>query len=146
MLTRDYDGCTNLLVATDLWQGRLATAAVCCVFDGVSGEWHALVDTAACWSIMPGDLARQLSIDIAGRCDTPLETRFGRLDGSLVRHPVHLRAREGEPLSLEPTWWVSDEWPCGPVIGWYGFLESIRFGFDPGTQASDEPEFLYTSP
>lgn len=146
MLTRDYDGCTNLLVATSVWQGGFATAAICCVFDGLDGEWHALVDTAAHWSIMPPDVARQLNINTAGKPDAPLDTRFGRLYGVLVRHSVHLRPREGGPLNLEPTWWISDDWRCGPVIGWHCFLESIRFGCDPGAQGEDEPEFLYTSP
>jgi len=146
MLSRSYDGCTDLWVGRDVGHGRPVPMAVRCIFEGLPGEYYAFVDTGADFSIMPLGMAEALGIPSAGNAEDTYNTRCGVLKGSHVRHQVCLQAREGESLELDAEWFVSRDWPYQAVIGWYGFLESIRFGCDPGVQPEDEPEFLYALP
>ncbi len=92
---------------------------------------HCLVDTAADWCVFPPELARELGYIPDPEGFTRLSTRFGSFDGSLERTPVQFPAEEGEPLVVEATWFVSNDWPGPPVLGWKGCLGRFRFAFNP---------------
>lgn len=60
-----------------------------------------------------------------------LSTRFGPMDGFLIRAPLTLIAEEGEDLHTEATFFVSAEWPERlSFLGYSGLLDSLRFAFD----------------
>ena len=57
------------------------------------------------------------------------------LAGSLERIPLTLTASDGDSLTIDATWFVSEEWPGPTVIGWRGALERIRFAIDPSEES-----------
>lgn len=97
-------------------------------------EVLAQLDTGAAWSVLAPDLARDLGLSAGdpARMRTPL----GVMDGFLVRVPFTLWADEGEDLSIDGTFFVSERWPLGmSFLGYSGLLDSLRFAVDP--QAND---------
>ena len=63
---------------------------------------------------------------------TRLSSRFGTLEGYLVRLPITFLADEGESLATEGTFFVSTDWPLSvSFLGYSGLLDSIRFALDP---------------
>jgi hypothetical protein len=64
-----------------------------------------------------------------------LHTRFGVIEGQLVRTELGFHADEGAIVDVEATWFISDDWLGPPVIGWKGCLERIRFALDPGDES-----------
>jgi hypothetical protein len=126
---RPYD--TDQEVAT----GRLLVA-VLCLLEEIPDPIHALLDTASEWCVLPPFLAAQMGLDLgSAEGVTVLSTRFGTLSGQLARVSVTFDATEGEPLTLQATCFVSEEWPGPMVIGWRGCLERMRFGFDTTAEA-----------
>jgi len=96
---------------------------------------YGLLDTAAQWCVMSLDLAEDLGCP--PRADDPsamLHTRFGRMLGQIARVPLVLPVVDGEALTVEATFWISDQWSGPTVIGWKGCLERIRFAIDPQTE------------
>ncbi|HEY3569200.1 MAG TPA: hypothetical protein VGP73_14815 [Thermoanaerobaculia bacterium] len=61
-----------------------------------------------------------------------MSTRLGSFRGDLYRGPLFFEAREGEPLDVEATVFVSSDWPPGMnFLGYEGLLQRIRFAVDP---------------
>jgi hypothetical protein len=146
MLARAYEGSTELFVGSHVWHDSLQVPmAVRCVFEGAGDEWYGFVDTGSEFCIMPYALARSLGVDTEGGPDVPLSTRHGVMHGVVQELTVRLEAREGEALEVDAKWWISAQWEYGPVIGWHGFLESIRFACNPGLAPGDSSEFLYAT-
>ncbi len=102
-------------------------AAVLCSFEELEGEFPALLDTASAWSILDADLVTDLGYDTQGAQGDPatIHSRFGRIDGMLVRIPTIIWADEGEPLNVEVTWFASRDWPGPTVFGWQGGLDRL---------------------
>jgi hypothetical protein len=96
----------------------------------------ALIDTASQWCVLPAKIAADLGYEAEiEESVTWLHTRFGAISGSLVRIPLLFRAEEGGDLTVEATWFISEDWPGPPVLGWKGCLERICFALDPGEES-----------
>lgn len=116
---------------------RLLVAVECVVGD-LPAETFGLLDTAAEWCVLPTGLAAALEIRNPGDCEVRLDSRVGLLRGHLERIPVRFPAAEGEPLTIEATWFISPEWTGPLVLGWKGCLERFRFAVLP-----DEERFYF---
>lgn len=91
----------------------------------------ALLDTAAEWCVLSADIATAFESGEDFDRSSRLETRLGTFYGRLERIPVRFPNREGEPLTIEATWFVCPDWPGPLVLGWKGCLERFRFALDP---------------
>jgi hypothetical protein len=92
----------------------------------------AQLDTGAAWSILTPKLARMLGVTGWGAERIILSTRFGTLEGHLVRIPITIVAAEGESLDTDGMFFVSPDWPIDQTfLGYSGLLDSIRFALDP---------------
>jgi hypothetical protein len=139
-LSQDYQGRSTYLA--DALQGahRLFITVACRV-GSLPGRTYALLDTAGEWCVLTPAQATELGLEPGA--DLPpavLSTRFGAIRGRIERLPVTLLAQEGEDLTLDATWFVSEDWPGPPVIGWKGCLERLRFALDP-----DDESFYFGS-
>lgn len=123
------EGSHRLLVAVPCTIGELADAIL------------ALLDTGSQWCVLPFSIAAALGHDPADSDEVRLHTRYGTLLGRLDRLRVRFRADEGEPLELEATWFITQDWPGPAVIGWKGCLERFRFALDP-----EEDTFYFGAP
>src|SRR4051794_38505155 len=95
--------------------------AILCFVEQMAEPVHALVDTASEWCILPRLVADQLALDLLVGSDViSFSTRFGTIHGEMARVSVTFEAIEGEPLTLQTTCFISDEWPGPMVIGWRG--------------------------
>jgi hypothetical protein len=118
----DYSGSDRLLVA------------VTCRIEVVT--LRALLDTASEWCVLPWETAQTLGYSYhSAEHAVQLSTRLGAIDGWLERIPLVLSAEEGRTLDVEATWFISEDWPGPPVLGWKGCLERIRFGLDPSEES-----------
>ena len=127
---QDYQGWEPYRSDFRLGPYRLLVAVSCYVGDP-SLRSDALLDTAAEWCVLPAKMMSPLGFEAIADPTTRLETRFGVFSGSLERAPVRFPAAEGEPLTIDATWFVSAEWLGPLVLGWRGCLERFRFAFDP---------------
>lgn len=141
-IVRQYDGWADLLVSEPLTRHIVAGAAIQLKLDGLAGEYPAMLDTGAHWSILPYEIAQELHISVEGKRRISLTTFRGEVEGVLEKHSVFLGAREGSSISFDATWFVSEEWPQPMLVGWHGFLEVLAFGCDPGTQPGREKFFF----
>jgi hypothetical protein len=64
-----------------------------------------------------------------------MSTRLGTFEGWLERIELQFPAVLGEPLSLDATWFVCEDWPGPMVFGWKGCLERLRSALDPSEDA-----------
>jgi hypothetical protein len=104
--------------------------AVECQIDGY--RFHALLDTAADWRVLSLEIAELLGCELEPDPDAPAySTRYGRLQGRVLRLPVVLVAQAGSLLEIDATWFISADWPGPVVLGWKGCLERLRFALDP---------------
>lgn len=104
-------------------------------FHGLAPEMVRLaeLDTGASWSVLDPETAEMMGALDAGLGErASLSTRFGHIEGELVRVPLTLLADEGEPLDIETTFFVSAQWPRGQIfLGYTSFVDSIRLALDP---------------
>ncbi len=106
------------------------------VIDG-SLEFLAMVDTAAPWCIWKSALALQAKESLERtESGVTLSTRVGTLAGDLYRGTIVVLAEEGQDLEIEATVFVPyvpyEEWHGPNIVGYPGFLQRLRFAFDPG--------------
>lgn len=97
---------------------------------------NAVVDTGAPYVICEPGIARQIGFNRASALGRDrLLIRGMRLDGSITRFNMTLRATSGTDLDVDATVFVPDVeelWGNLPsFIGLMGFLERIRFAVDP---------------
>jgi len=103
--------------------------------DGI--QTLAVVDTAAPYLICSLWLASQLDFSRMDRIRSQhIDTRFGRLRGSLYRLSIKLLASEGSGIEIQATAVVPDadeqNWRDAPTfLGFQGCLERLRFAVDP---------------
>lgn len=115
--------------------GYNLTIAARCRFGDVPFVDMALIDTGAQWSVVGGELAEQArSEGIDEEIEVVLSSRLGRIHGRLHRWTITVIADEGEDVAVPSTVLVASQWSGPPVLGYRGFLERIRIGFDPGTE------------
>lgn len=92
----------------------------------------AQLDTGAAWSVLDLETFQSLGSSLDWLRKARLSTRFGSLDGHLVRAPLTFPAEEGEDLQVSGTFFVSEDWPISlSFLGYSGLLDSIRFACDP---------------
>ncbi|HEX3551794.1 MAG TPA: hypothetical protein VIA62_01020 [Thermoanaerobaculia bacterium] len=92
----------------------------------------AQLDTGAAWSVLDPIIARSLGLLQAGGLVTRLETRFGTMEGRLIRIPIRFVAEEGTSLNTTGTFFISPDWPSGRTfLGYSGLLDGMRFALDP---------------
>ncbi|MGE0083809.1 MAG: hypothetical protein AB7S75_05250 [Desulfococcaceae bacterium] len=133
-------GCASFLVGhkDGLW--RLSVAVECRI-GNLEQTYLTLLDTGAEWSVIGGDTMQLLEEKfLTSGQPFPMSTRLGKIDGSLYRIPICLLAEHGRgnDLTVDSTVFVSDEWKGPVVLGYRGFLERIRFAFDPGVQPGEQ--------
>lgn len=93
---------------------------------------YAQVDTGAAWSVLDPRTAESLGLLEADGLPAKLNTRFGRMEGRLVRIPLRFPAEDGEFYDTDGTFFISPDWPPGQTfLGYSGLLDSIRFALDP---------------
>ena len=132
-LIQTYAGRAHYQADRELEQHRLFVEVACWVG---RQKVDALVDTASEWCVLPAGIAAQLGYEVhADEMDARLHTRYGTMVGQLVRIPVGFQADEGVIVEIEATWFISEDWPGPPVLGWKGCLERIRFALDPGEES-----------
>jgi len=98
-------------------------------------EFHAIIDTAAPWSILQFDLACRLGLPTGGGEAKTLRSWRGTYDGVLERIQIEITANEGNSLITESTFFVAEGWTGANhpnFLGWNGILERLRFAVDPG--------------
>lgn len=91
-----------------------------------------MVDTGAPWCILEPKLADAVQNqfeELPGQI--VLSSRLGRYSGHLHLGSVKLTADQGEDLNVDTTIFISPDWPGGNFVGYLGFLDRIRFAFDP---------------
>jgi len=114
--------------------------AVECRIGNLEQTYLALLDTGAEWSVIGGDTMQLPEEEFLTQGQPfPMSTRLGKIDGSLYRIPICLAEHgRGKDLTVDSTVFVSDEWKRPVVLGYRGFLERIRFAFDPGVQPGEQ--------
>jgi hypothetical protein len=138
-LTLTFAGKATFFAWHDHPAGKLPVAVRCRFGD--LPPMHALLDTAAQWSVIPADLARQLGCSTEPDPDAPRYwTRRALLEGRLEQVQVSFPAEVGQAATVvEATFYVSDQWDGPPVIGWGLCLELLPFALDP----RQHEEFFY---
>jgi hypothetical protein len=124
--------------------GRVLIVAARCRLGRLEVDDLALIDTAAHWSVIGGELA-ELVLDHAHAPDDDvisMSTRLGRITGRLHRLEITLVADDGQDLLVSGTVLIAPEWLGPPVLGYRGFLERIRIAFDPGVTDGDQRLFF----
>jgi len=95
-------------------------------------EFLAMVDTAAPWCILEPGLGLAAEQQLESLPDiAAIGTRLGRFTGRLYRGSATVLAEEGEALTVDTTFFLSQDWTGGNFVGYQGFLERFRFGVDP---------------
>jgi hypothetical protein len=103
-----------------------------CRFGDSQEEQIALLDTGAAWSFCREEIAHELGISSTDSImPLKMSTRFGHIDGYLIKLNVTFVSIYGHDLCLEPTFFISSEWNGPNVLGWKTCIESIRLAIDP---------------
>ena len=98
-------------------------------------EFHAIIDTAAPFSILQFSLACLLGWPTGDGEAKTLHSWRGDYDGALERIQIEIPADEGNSLITESTFFVAKDWTGANhpnFLGWNGILERLRFAIDPG--------------
>lgn len=113
--------------------------AIRCRFPVLENVELALLDTAATWSLIGGEVAELLKPHAEDtKCPITLDTRFGDMVGNLHLLDVELVADEGESLLVRAPVLLAPEWTGPFVVGYHGLLEHVRLGLDPGVGGDDQ--------
>jgi hypothetical protein len=110
----------------------LLTLAIACRVEDMSSPARAFVDSGAEWSILPGDIAREVGLDVAGPGlgRTRMFTRMGVFEGHFERARLIISADDGPDLDIYITWLIAPDWYRPIVIGWTAGLDRFRWGID----------------
>lgn len=104
----------------------------------------AMLDTAAEWSMVGGELAEELWSQLGEGEYFEMHARGHLRTGELRKCNVTLRADNGDDLTFEGTIFVSMDWTGPIVLGYHGLFENIRFALDPGLN-SEQQRFYFGS-
>ena len=97
-------------------------------------EVLARLDPAAPWVVLNSELNRQIGLHADATRIVAMQTALGLKRGSLERFPVTLLAEQGDPLEIDATLFVCDDWEGSNFLGYNGFVDRIRFAVDPKTE------------
>jgi len=114
-----------------------------CQIENLRGQDVGFLDTGAELPLIGGELARWLGNYPIEKEDVKIVTRFGELSGNVVRMTITLVADHGENLPIESSVLLAEEWDGPIVLGYDGFLNRLRFAFDPGLYAPGERIFYF---
>ncbi|MFY9819950.1 MAG: hypothetical protein WAM82_01110 [Thermoanaerobaculia bacterium] len=93
---------------------------------------YAQVDTGAAWSVLDPVVAESLGLLYLDGQKITLNSRFGRIEGTLVQLLVTFLADDGIALDKYATFFISPDWPPGRTfLGYSGLLDGMRFAIDP---------------
>jgi len=131
-------GCSSFFMSHKAGFSRLPVAVKCRIGNSESTEL-ALLDTGAEWSVIGGKVLEftDNQFDLSDE-SFYMSTRLGRISGSLYRINISLLAETGYDIAVESTVFISQEWDGPIVLGYRGFLERIRFAFDPGNVPEEQ--------
>jgi predicted aspartyl protease len=90
-----------------------------------------LVDTGATWSILVPDAASVLGVSRSEGMETTVQTADGPCRGVVAKVDLEIPAQDGEALRVQCSVFLTADWRRGPVIGYRGFLDHIRFAVEP---------------
>ncbi len=100
---------------------------------GKDRSFVALLDTGGHYCILQPDVAASIQDQMVDRlAPAVLRTAHGTVSGELFLHRLTLLAQQGQPLDLDATVFVSDDWPGPNILGYTGALDRLRFAIDPG--------------
>lgn len=136
-MTEDYEGRSTFSCATT-GRDRLGTVYIPFRLGDSPISLEGLLDTGSTWSVIGRSTAESLCGDLDLEPQTlVLKSWSGDVQGHLGRLAVCFVAEEGDDLYVDATWLVvsEDEWRRGPVLGWRGLLERVRFGVSPSSDA-----------
>ena len=103
-----------------------------CIDGRIDSSLYAQIDTGAAWSVLDPTVARTFGLLEQEGEPILLHTRFGLIEGNLVRLPITFLSDQGDPLDTFGTFFISPDWPPGRTfLGYSGLLDSIRFALDP---------------
>jgi hypothetical protein len=103
-------------------------------------DLRGFVDTGAHLPVIPGDIAREVGLDMKGPGLglATIHTRLGTFSGHMDRARLVLPADQGEPLAVDATWLICPGWYGPLVLGWTGCLDRFQHGIQP-----DEGQFYF---
>lgn len=107
-----------------------------------------LLDTAAHYSLVGGELADALEPDLfaTGEPDVDYDTRFGPLRCAVKSLRLVIDADDGEDLELDGiTVLTCKEWGGPFVLGMRGALEHIRFAVEPSAATGGESRIYFAA-
>ncbi len=136
-------GAAQYLVEREINEQLLVVAARCRLGQ-LEVEELALLDTAAQWSVIGGEVAELVLADAhdLGVASITMSTRLGRIEGRLHRLPVTLVAEDGNDLQISATVLIAPAWEGPIVLGYRGLLERVRVALDPGVADDDQWMFF----
>lgn len=102
-----------------------------CIDGRIDSALYAQIDTGASWSVLDPRVAKTFGLLKQEGEPTLLHSRFGLIEGNLVRLPITFLSDQGDPLDTYGTFFVSPDWPGHTFLGYSGLLDSIRFALDP---------------
>ncbi len=131
-------GCSSFFTNHKSGFSKIPLAVKCRIGDLETTEL-ALLDTGAEWSVIGSELSELLEKQLVFPEESfYMSTRLGKIFGSLYRINISLLAEFGYDIIVESSVFVSQEWKGPVVLGYRGFLERIRFAFDPGIVAGEQ--------
>ena len=131
-MTQTFTGCAPFYPDFETDAGHVLLVAVSCRIGPEQVEVDALLDCAAEWSVLNRGIAESLGLfEYAGELELTLSTRHGPVDGTLVPSALTYVAAEGDDVTIDARWFVSEHWYGPTVIGWRGCLNLIRFALNP---------------
>ena len=124
--------------------GRLPVA-LWCRFGSLTNPELALLDTGAHWTLIGPELIQELGDELGEAIDEPppMSTRLGRFHGTLHRLPIQLVADMGADFTVDGTCLALPDWPGPSILGFNGFLERLRFAFEPAIDADTQARLYF---
>jgi hypothetical protein len=134
----------NLLAIGEQHGQHHFVVSVTCLLGSSETEFHALLDTAAQWSVLPSGMVDAKDMQPLG-VSIEMSTRRGTIRGECHEVTVRFPAAFGSALEISAKVLVADDWTGPPVLGFRGLLEVMRFAVHPGTSTSDLGLFFFGS-
>lgn len=141
------EGGNEFFVDVDWSPGNKLIVGVYCRLGNLQETELALLDTGASWSVIGphaiGNLGNQLGPPLY---KTSMHTsRAGKIDGDIHELNITLPSTTdyGMDVIVESRVFVSSDWKGPTVLGFQGFLGSLRFALDPAINPDDEDIFFF---
>ena len=117
--------------------GRLPVAVWCSFGSHSKARELAMIDTGAHWTLIGSELSEILGDELGTELESiSMSTRLGKFHGTLHRLSIQLIADTGKDYTVDGTCLALPDWYGPSILGFNGFLERIRFAFEPATNTS----------